>query len=77
MVLTDHESDYAALLNRNNTTTMELKRFCTLVIEIFKTINNINPSFMKDSFTSKRDPKIKPYDILVRHHEPAKYSDKI
>ena len=31
---------------------------------------------MKDKFTPKRDPKIRPYDILVKHHKSAKYSDK-
>ena len=31
---------------------------------------------MKDTFTPKRDPKIGPYDILVKHHKSAKYGDK-
>ena len=31
---------------------------------------------MKDKFTLKRDPKIRPYDILVKHYKSAKYSDK-
>ena len=39
---------------------MKIKRLCTIAIEIFKTINNINPNFMKDIFTPKRDPKIRP-----------------
>ena len=38
---------------------MENKRLRTLAIEIFKTINNINLSFMKDIFTPKKDPKIR------------------
>ena len=31
---------------------------------------------MKDIFTPKADPKIRPYDILVKHHKSAKYGDK-
>ena len=54
---------------------MEIKRLRTLVKE-FKTISDINPSFMKDISTSKRDPKIRPSDILVKHNKPAKYDDK-
>ena len=54
---------------------MEIKRLRTLVKE-FKTISDINPSFMKDIFTPKRDPKIRPFDILVKHNKPAKYDDK-
>ena len=36
---------------------MEIKRLRTLTAEIFKTINNINPNFIRDIFTPKRDPK--------------------
>ena len=31
---------------------------------------------MKEIFTPKRDPKIRPYDILVEHHNSAEYGDK-
>ena len=55
---------------------MEIKKVRTLAIESFKTINNINPSFMKDIFTPKRDPKVWLYDIIVKHHKSAKYGDK-
>ena len=53
IVVNDYESDYATLLKKNNTTTMVIQRLRTLAIEIFKTINNINLSFMKDIFTTK------------------------
>ena len=65
LVLNDYENNYATLLKKNNTTTMKSKRLGTLVTDIFKTINNINPSFMKDTFTSKRVPKVRPYNILI------------
>ena len=55
---------------------MEIKRLRTLAIEIFKTINKINLSFMKDIFTHKRDPKMRPFEIFVKHRSSAKYSDK-
>ena len=55
---------------------MEVKRICTLAIEIFKIFKNINPSFIKDIFTPKRDSKIRSYDILAKHQKAAKYGDK-
>ena len=55
---------------------MEMNRLCDLAIEIFKTINNINPSFMKDIFTPKYDPKIRLFHVLVKHYKSAKYGDK-
>ena len=31
---------------------------------------------MKDIFTPKRDPKIRLYDIFVKHHKSARYRGK-
>ena len=55
---------------------MEIKRLRTLATEIFKTINNINPSYMKNIFTPKINAKIRPHDVIVRHHDTATYGDK-
>ena len=40
-------------LKKNNTTTMQFKRLRTLVLEIFKTVHDINSSFLEDIFTPK------------------------
>ena len=58
------------------TTTMEIKRLRTLAGEIFKATNNINPSYMKNIFTPKTNAKIRPHDIIVRHHNTATYGNK-
>ena len=55
---------------------MEIKRLRILAIEIFKTLNDINPSYMKNIFTKKTNAKIRPNDIIVRHHNTASYHDK-
>ena len=56
---------------------MEIKRLPTLAIEIFKTINNIIPIFMKDIFILKTDPKIRSYDVFVKLYKSAKYGEKV
>ena len=50
---------------------MKIKRLRTLATETFKTINNINLSYMKNIFTPKINAKIRPHDIIVRHHNTA------
>ena len=55
--LNDYESDYAILLKKISTTTIEAKRLRTLAIVILRTMNNINSSFMKDIFTPTSDAK--------------------
>ena len=48
IILYDYESNYDALLNRSGKCTFEVKSLRTLAIEIFKTLNNENPTFMRD-----------------------------
>ena len=43
-----------------------------LVNEIFKTINDFNPSYMKNIFFSK----VCPNDIQVRYYETTSYDEK-
>ena len=76
LVPDDYESDYGNLIKKDGTTTMEIKRLQTLATEIFKAINNINPSYMKNILTPKTNAKIRPHDIIVRHHNTATYGDK-
>ena len=46
----DYLSSYAELLEKSTSVSMETKRLRTMVYEIFKTLNNLNPVFMKDIF---------------------------
>ena len=68
MIHNDYNSDYETLLKSSRTSTMQIKRMKQLAIEIFKTVNNLNPDFMKYMFTSKQNAQIRPHDLLVRNH---------
>ena len=70
-MLGDYESDHGNLIEKNGTTTMKIKRLRTLATEIFKAINSINHSYMRNIFTRKR-----PRSITVRHHNTATDGDK-
>ena len=50
LLLNDYESDYDQLLTKVNKPTLEIRRLMFLATEIFKTINNLNPPFMKEIF---------------------------
>ena len=43
----DFTSDYSELLNKSGKPSMEVKRLRTLALEILKTLNNLNPDYMK------------------------------
>ena len=55
---------------------MNVKGMRILVTEIFKTVSNVNPSFMKDIFTSKVNPKVRPNNLIVKRHNTTNYGTK-
>ena len=55
---------------------METKRFRDLALRIFKTINDLNPSFMKSIFSAKLNARVRPNDILVKTRKSATFGDK-
>ena len=59
MIHNDYDSDYETLLKISGISTMQIKRIKQLVIEIFKTANNLNPDFMKNIFTSKQNAGVR------------------
>ena len=76
IVLDDYDSDDDVLLRKSGKVTMEIERLRVLAIEIFKKVNNLNPNYMKDIFTPKLHPKVRPNDILVKHHNTITYCTK-
>ena len=76
IILDDYDSDYDVLLRKSGKVTMEIKLLRVLAIEIFKIVNNLNPNYMKDIFKPKLHPKVRPNDILVKHHNTITYGTK-
>ena len=55
---------------------MKIKSLRFLAIELFKTVNNLNPKYMKHIFILKLHPMVGPNDILVKHHNTITYGNK-
>ena len=51
IILNDYGRVYETLFWNSNKSTMEIRRLRTLAVEIFKTVNEINPLNMKNMFT--------------------------
>ena len=52
---------------------MEVKNFRTLAIEIFKTINDLNPPFMKEIFSRNTNSERNGTSLLVKMQNTKKY----
>ena len=46
----DYEISYEELLSKSSTSSMNVKRLRALCVELYKTINKLNPDFMRDLF---------------------------
>ena len=46
----NYQLTYEEMLDKANSSTMNVKRLRFLCVEIYKTINNLNPSFIKQIF---------------------------
>ena len=55
---------------------MKIRRIKTLAVEIFKPVNELNPNFMKNIFTSKTNSRVRPFDLLVKNRNTEKYGSK-
>ena len=65
LLLGDYISTYDELIVKMGKSTMSIKRHRTLCLEIFKTLNNLNPSYMKDIFVkNKRDCSRSPNNLM-------------
>ena len=55
---------------------METKRIPTMVYEIFKTINNLNPVFMKDIFHYSPNVTRKKHNLYIHTQNTTKFGNK-
>ena len=49
----NHTSSYEVLLSNSKETTVHIQTIKVLALEIYKSLNNLNPSFMKEYFAEK------------------------
>ena len=72
----DYVSSYAELLEKSLSVLMETKRLRTIVCEIFKTLNNLNPVFMKDIFHYSPNVTHKKHNLYIHTQNTTKFGNK-
>ena len=72
----DFSSDFEFILNKSGKSTMEVKRLRTLALEVFKTLNNMNPEYMKKIFHKAVFTTHRPLDLEVNETHITKYGNK-
>ena len=65
LLYNDHTSTYDSLPAKANKPPIELKRYGTLALEIFKTLNVLNTTYMQDLFYLRSSSTRRPNNIAV------------
>ena len=52
---------------------MEIRKSRTLAVEIFQTVNEINPPYMKNIFTPKKNAKVRQNDIIAKRINTSRF----
>ena len=55
---------------------MEVRRLRTLALETFKTLNDLNPAFMKNLFAKREVLKRRKNNLEIPNRHTVKYGDK-
>ena len=72
----DYNSTYAELLDKADKPTMEVRRLRNLATEIFKTLNNLNPTFMQEMFIKSSYSARRPNDLFVSRVQSETFGRK-
>ena len=69
----DLVSDSAGLLKKSGKATITIKRLRCLALEIFKTLNNLNPNYMKEIFPKSTNLIHRPLYIKINQSNTTKF----
>ena len=72
----DYVSSYAELLEKSTSVSMETKRLRRIVYEIFKTLNNLNPVFMKDISHYSPNLTHKRHNLYIHTQNTTRFGNK-
>ena len=76
MLFNNYATTYDSLLAKANKPSTEIKRYWTLALEIFKTLNDLNPTYMQDLFYLRSSSARRPNDIAVVRTNTNTYGTK-
>ena len=76
LLYNDYTSSYGSLLARANEPSIEIKRYRTLALEIFKTLNDLNPTYMQSFFYLRFSSARRPNNIAVVRTNGNTYETK-
>ena len=75
-VLNDYTSNYETLLKKSSKCTMEVRRLRVLALEVFRSVNKLNPVYMQSLFEKNVNSKRHKDDLQVPIRNSVIFGDK-
>ena len=75
-VLNDYTSNYETLLNKSSECTMEVRRLRVLALEVFRSVNKLNPVYLQSLFEKNVNSKRHKDDLRVPVRNSVTFGDK-
>ena len=69
-------NDFPVITSKSGKSTMEVKRLRTLALEVFKTLNNVNPEWVKEIFHKTAFSTQRLLNLEVKENHITKYGNK-
>ena len=67
---------FPVILNKSGKSVIKVKQLRTLALEVFKTLNNMNPEYTKEIFHETAFKKPRPLNLEVNESHTTKYGNK-
>ena len=75
-VLNGYTSNYETLSNKSNKWTIEFRRLRVLLLEVFRSVNKLNPVYMQSLFENNLNSKRYRDDLKVPTQSYVTFGDK-
>ena len=76
IIVDGYKSNYDVLFDKSGKSTTEVRSLPTVAIEIFKTLNNQNPSFIREIFYRSLYVSHKKQNLFEQSHKAATFGNK-
>ena len=75
-IYNDYTNDFSTILNENGESSLYLKRVRTMAHEIYKSLNGLNPTYMKELLKSREKTMRRPLDLYIPRVKQITYGER-
>ena len=75
-IYNDYTNEFSTILNENGESSLYLKRVRTMAHEIYKSLNGLNPTYMKELLKNREKTMRRPLDLYIPRVKQITYGER-